>query len=174
MLGIAALDVGPDPVRISTEGALWGALAARGVLDGTVIVSDGAGQFDVGHHALCWIHAERLVHKLEAFTEDRRLAKEAIRDRIWGLYADLKSYACAPTPAAKAELSERFEAIFQLKRLHAKKAELLAVLERTDVPLHTNGSENDIRAHVPMSPGARSPAAPAPTPAATAATPSSA
>ena len=57
VLGIAALDVGPDPVRISTEGALWGALAARGVLDGTVIVSDGAGQFDVGWHALCWVHA---------------------------------------------------------------------------------------------------------------------
>jgi hypothetical protein len=29
-----------------------------------VIVSDDAGQFRVGAHALCWIHAERLVHKL--------------------------------------------------------------------------------------------------------------
>jgi hypothetical protein len=158
-LGIAALDVHPDPVRIATEGALWGSIAAQGLLRGTVIVSDGAGQFDVGEHALCWVHAERLVHKLDAFTEDRRVAKEAIRDRIWTLYADLKAYARAPTPIAKAELETRFEAIFtsktgfvmldrQLKRLHALKSDLLMVLDRPDVVLHTNGSENDIRTHV--------------------------
>jgi len=35
-----------------------------------------------------------------------------------------------------------------LKRLNARKSELLAVLERPQVPLHTNGSENDIRTHV--------------------------
>jgi len=34
-----------------------------------VILSDAAGQFNVGHHALCWVHAERLVHKLDAFTD---------------------------------------------------------------------------------------------------------
>jgi hypothetical protein len=158
-LGITALDVHPDPVRVATEGALWGGIAARGLLDGTVIVSDGAGQFAVGEHAACWVHAERLVHKLDAFTADRQLAKEAIRDRIWKLYADLKAYARAPTLVAKVELKTRFEAIFtsktgfvmldrQLKRLHAHKADLLMVLERPDVPLHTNGSENDIRTYV--------------------------
>jgi hypothetical protein len=35
-----------------------------------------------------------------------------------------------------------------LKRLHAHQAELLLVLDRPDIPLHTNGSENDIRGHV--------------------------
>jgi hypothetical protein len=35
-----------------------------------------------------------------------------------------------------------------LARLHANKAELLTVLERPKVPLHTNGSESDIRAQV--------------------------
>ena len=158
-LGITKLVVHPDPVRIATEGALWGSIAAQGLLGGTVIVSDGAGQFDVGRHALCWVHAERLVHKLDAFTADRQAAKEAIRDRIWKLYADLKAYTRAPTPAIKAELETRFDAIFtsqtgfvlldrQLKRLHALKADLLTVLDRPDVPLHTNGSENDIRTHV--------------------------
>ena len=34
-----------------------------------VIVSDDAGQFNVGQHGLCWVHAERLVHKLDTFTE---------------------------------------------------------------------------------------------------------
>ena len=35
-----------------------------------------------------------------------------------------------------------------LKRLHANKAELLMVLDRPETPLHTNGSENDIRCYV--------------------------
>jgi hypothetical protein len=35
-----------------------------------------------------------------------------------------------------------------LKRLHANKAELLRVLDRPETPLHTNGSENDIRCYV--------------------------
>ncbi len=35
-----------------------------------------------------------------------------------------------------------------LARLHANKAELLMVLDRPETPLHTNGSENDIRCQV--------------------------
>ena len=55
-LGISALKVNPDPVLIATEGALWGSVKAHGFLPDTVIVSDDAGQFDVGLHALCWVH----------------------------------------------------------------------------------------------------------------------
>ena len=71
-LGIAALTVTPDPVRIATEGALWGAIKAHGLLPGTVIVSDDAGQFAIGLHGLCWVHAERLVHRLDTFTDHQR------------------------------------------------------------------------------------------------------
>lgn len=35
-----------------------------------------------------------------------------------------------------------------LARLHRRKGELLRVLDRPEIPLHTNGSENDIRACV--------------------------
>ena len=35
-----------------------------------------------------------------------------------------------------------------LMRLHANKTELVMVLERPEIPLHTNGSENDIRCYV--------------------------
>ena len=52
-LGITDLQVTPDPVRVATEGALWGAIAAHGFLHEAVIVSDDAGQFNVGQHALC-------------------------------------------------------------------------------------------------------------------------
>lgn len=35
-----------------------------------------------------------------------------------------------------------------LGRLHERKPDLLRVLDRPDIPLHTNGSENDIRCQV--------------------------
>ncbi|WP_218939901.1 transposase [Parashewanella spongiae] len=36
----------------------------------------------------------------------------------------------------------------QLKRLHKHKSSLLRVLERPEIPIHTNGSGNDLREHV--------------------------
>ena len=170
-LGLPSLKVHPDPVRIATEGALWGSIAEQGLLDGTVIVSDGAGQFKIAEHAqalkqravarrkLCWVHAERLIHKLDTFCEAHAQAKERIRARIWRLYKDLKDYRQAPTPRRAAGLKRRFDAIFStetgfvtldrlLARLRALKKDLLAVLKHPEIPLHTNGSENDIRCQV--------------------------
>src|ERR687889_819784 len=82
-LGITDLRVSPDPVRIASEGALWGAIKAHGLLPGTVIVSDDAGQFMVGRHALCWVHAERLVHKLLPFDDLQRRELDLVRQLIW-------------------------------------------------------------------------------------------
>ena len=70
-------------MTIATEGALWGAIMAHGFIKNTVILSDDAGQFNVGEHALCWVHAERLVHKLDTFTKATRIAKEKVRSLIW-------------------------------------------------------------------------------------------
>ncbi len=55
-LGMSKLKVNPDPVKIATEGALMGSVVGHGFLRHAVIVSDDAGQFNVGHHALCWVH----------------------------------------------------------------------------------------------------------------------
>ena len=158
-IGATALKVNPDPVQIATEGALWGAIKAHGLLADTVIVSDDAGQFDVGQHGLCWVHAERLVHKLDTFTDAQRAAQSRVRRLIWLFYRSLKAWRRNPSPARKATLSARFDHIFSHKtgfatldrllgRLSANKSELLRVLERPDIPLHTNGSENDIRCQV--------------------------
>src|SRR3974377_2262309 len=158
-LGISTLTVHPDPVMVATEGALWGSIKAHGFLPSTVIVSDDAGQFAVGQHALCWVHSERLVHKLDTFTAENRAAQAEGRELIWNFYRDLKTYRCAPTRQRKTALRARFDRIFTRKtgfvtldrllaRLHANKSELLRVLDRPENPLHTNGSENDIRCHV--------------------------
>src|SRR3712207_4435012 len=158
-LGIRGMEGGVGPARVATEGALRGAIKAHGLLPGTVIVSDDAGQFAVGEHALCWVHAERLVHKLDTFTDQQRATQARMRDLIWWFYADLKAYRREPNRRRRAELRARFDRLFGrhtgfvvldrlLERLHANKAELLRVLERPEIPLHTNGSENDIRAQV--------------------------
>lgn len=158
-LGITALQGRYDPVRIATEGALWGSVRAHGFLAQTAVVSDDAGQFDFGRHGLCWVHAERLVHQLDTFTERQRAAQQRIRALIWWLYGDLKAYKADPSARRRAELRARFDRIFKqqtgfatldrlLARLHAKKPELLLVLDHPQIPLHTNGSENDLRCQV--------------------------
>ena len=75
-LGIAASPVTPDPVRVASEGALWGAVHAHGFLCEAVVVSDDAGQFNVGQHALCWIHAERLVRHCQLNQLSSRLNRK--------------------------------------------------------------------------------------------------
>jgi hypothetical protein len=42
-LGFTALDVTPDPVRVATEGALWGSVQSHKFLCDAVVLSDDAG-----------------------------------------------------------------------------------------------------------------------------------
>jgi len=158
-LGFSTMKVTPEPIQVASEGASWGSIQAHGFLRDAVILSDDAGQFNVGRHALCWVHAERLVHKLNTFTDQHRAAQQRVRRRIWGFYADLKAYQLNPGKRRALALSVRFDRIFSartgfamldrlLARLNANKTELLTVLERPGIPLHTNGSENDIRCQV--------------------------
>ncbi len=158
-LGLSELKTNPDPTQVATEGALLGAVLAHGFLAMAVILSDDAGQVNVLYHALCWVHAERLVHKLDAFNQAHRAAQQAVRGQIWDLYRDLIVYKNAPSSGAETELQARFDAIFQqrtgfakldklLERLCANKAELLVVLDRPEIPLHTNATENTIRDYV--------------------------
>jgi hypothetical protein len=159
-LGLTDQKVTPDPVLIASEGALWGAIRHQGLLADTVIVSDDAGQFRVGVHALCWVHAERLVHKLLPANDKQRNAIEVAKRMIWWFYRSLKEYKLAPSPQQAQVLRARFDRIFKrgatgyvmldrlLRRLFRHKDALLRVLERPEIPLNTNASENDIRAFV--------------------------
>ncbi len=145
-----------DSYRLASEAALWGAIRAPGRLKGTVIVSHEAGQFRVGDHALCWVHAERLVQKLIPANALQENAIEVFKRMVWWFCGRLKAFKLAPSPSLAAELSRCFDRIFGrrtryqslnalLKRLAARKTELLRVLQRPEIPLNTNASENDIR-----------------------------
>lgn len=149
-------------VKTATEGALLGAIFASGIAPDLGIISDGAGQFRLLEHGLCWVHAERLINKLIPFTEVQRQAVELVQGEIWDFYQELKAYkkmTAREQQQEKAKLEQRFDQIFTtntsfetlnqvLVRLNRRKKELLKVLDKPELPLHNNASEQDIREFV--------------------------
>ncbi|EIM31255.1 transposase (plasmid) [Microvirga lotononidis] len=128
-------------------------------MENTVVVSDDAGQFRVATHALCWIHAERHLQKLMPASPKQAKAVELVRQAIWCFYRGLKLWKQSPAPGSERGFRRQFDKIFGLRtgykdldallaRLARRKNELLRVLERPEIPLHTNASENDLRACV--------------------------
>lgn len=149
------------PVRVATEGLLVGNLLQDEHWKQLAIISDDAGQFAVPLliHGLCWVHAERTIHKLNPGGPLQQAAVERVRGEIWTLYQDLKAYGLQPDHAQREELATRVDTVFRqktgyasldlaLRRLYRNRDELLLVLKRPEVPLHTNGSERDIREQV--------------------------
>ncbi len=145
--------------QIATEGVLLGSIIEYGISKNMVIVSDDAGQFNILSHALCWVHAERLIQKIIPFSDKARKDLETIRDQIWHLYKNLKEYKQSPNDNDKKRLQNLFDQIFNtkthsamlneaLKRINGNKSELLLVLDRPDIPLHNNSAENAIRDYV--------------------------
>ena len=145
--------------KIIIEGAMIGSLLRHGIPTDMAIISDDAGQFNIFDHALCWIHTERLVHRLIPLNDEHKKAVELIREGIWSIYKDLKAYKKSPTKAQKKQIEDDFVKHFQtkttyetlnqlLKRIAKNKHELLRVLDRPELPLHNNLSEGDIRDYV--------------------------
>jgi Transposase IS66 family len=141
------------------EAGLWGAIRHHGLVGDMVIVSDDAGQFRVGNHALCWVHGERLLQKLMPATAKEERWVAVVRDLVWRFYKALKAYQQNPSPQSAPAFRKRFDRIFTLRtgygaldklleRLHRRKNELLKVLDYPQTPLHTNASENDLRTFV--------------------------
>jgi hypothetical protein len=145
--------------RILTEGALMGGLLEQGIATDLGIVSDDAGQFNVFDHALCWIHMERLIHRLIPFNDEQKEAVSWARNEIWSIYAALKKHKEKPDKEEAARLQKQFQTLCSthtgyqtlnclLKRMAKNEHELFRVLDRPEIPLHNNLSERDIRDYV--------------------------
>jgi Transposase IS66 family len=139
-----------------TEAALLGSAIAHGVSPELGLVSDGSTIYALFVHGLCWIHQERNLAKLTPCGGEQCQALAAVLTAVWQFYADLKAYRLAPTPEQAKELRTRFDAVVDratcwpelnatLRRMADKKADLLRVLDRPDLPLHTNEAEHDFR-----------------------------
>ena len=145
--------------RIITEGALMGGLLAQGIPVTLSIVSDDAGQFNVFDHALCWIHAERIINRLIPLNAEHVKAVDNTREQLWQIYRDLKAYKLEPTAIQAEDIKSRFKTMcgaktayvtlnLALQRMGNNQHELLRVLDKPYLPLHNNLSERDIRDYV--------------------------
>jgi DNA-binding transcriptional MerR regulator len=147
-------------VKVMTEAALLGSAIEHGLSPELIILSDGAKQFAIGIHALCWVHAERSIRRLNGVTTVERTEIEDVLDDLWVYYRELKAYQKQPTDADNERLQHRFDEIFGLRYPHhyglnlamqqfcANKKKLLRVLDGPQLPLHTNAAESDIREYV--------------------------
>jgi hypothetical protein len=99
------------------------------------------------------------VHKLHTSSDRHRAAQARVRSLIWDFYTDLKAHRLKPSKHRSLAFRTQVDRIFLrrtgfvtlerlLARLHANKAELLTVLDRPEIPLRTNGSENAILCYV--------------------------
>ena len=146
-------------VRIITEGLMIGSLVAHGFDQNKVIHSDGARQFNLFNHALCWKHAERPLVKLRFHNDIQQKQWEEKMDAFWQLYRDLKEYKildAVQQNEQKPKLEEQFRLLCKrvenfeglnnvLEILNNKKQELLMVLEYSFTSLHNNTTEGQIR-----------------------------
>jgi hypothetical protein len=160
-LGLADLRVAPNPARVAEPRRRFGApFASKAFWARPSWCPTGPANSAKGEHAACWIHAERLVYKLIPANDIQRNAVAIARRMIWWFYRALKDYRLDPTPEKAERLRAQFDRIFNrmrtgyatldklLRRLFRLKDDLLRVLDRPEIPLHTNASESDIRVFV--------------------------
>ena len=93
-----------------------------------------------------------MINKLIPLKKEHLEELEKVQSEIWEFYQELKSYKNLLTEQQreqKATLEKRFDEIFSqstcfesldqvLARLKRRKAELLKVLEKPELPLHNN------------------------------------
>lgn len=147
-------------VRVITEAALIGGLKLEGRSEPLRILSDGAGQFNVMQHGLCWVHIERGLRKLEGDSEQERKNIAEMQGLLWDYYQELKQYQQQPSQEISVNLQNKFNEIFGrcyirhgllnnvLNQIRNHKIELLQVLDCPEFPLHNNAAETDIREYV--------------------------
>ena len=103
-----------------------------------------------------WIHAERLYRTLPVWSDASREAVDEVRCGIWRTYRLLRACCRRPSARRRAVVKRSFARTFQagtgyrlldeqIGRTLANRDKLLAVLDRPDVPAHTNATENDLR-----------------------------
>jgi len=147
-------------VKLVTEAALLGSAIEHGLSPELILLSDGAGQFNLLVHALCWVHMERGLRRLPGQTARHRQQIQEVQTLLWEYYRQLRHYQDHPAPTDKQQLAQRFDDIFGrryrrhaglnqvLQQFCAHKRELLRVLDTPQLPLHTNAAESDIREYV--------------------------
>ncbi|MDO8873462.1 MAG: transposase [Methanoregula sp.] len=125
------------------------------------LVSDDAAQFRhiADFHSLCWIHAGRIIKKLNPLTPLFQEEVSRVRKDFWIYYKTLLTFQQEPEHGDIEDLREQFDKIFTRKTdfpaldkiLHTifdNKEKLLVVLKFPHVPLNNNPAELGARVAV--------------------------
>ena len=126
-----------------------------------LLVCDDAPQFTwiTEQLALCWVHEGRHYKKLLPYVAHHRVLLDEFLRQFWAYYDALLAYRQRPTPAERAWLAARFDALFatttgyaalddRIAKTRAKQDCLLMVLEHPEIPLHNNPAELGARRRV--------------------------
>ena len=126
------------------------------------LISDDASEYKgiaQNKHHLCWVHAIRHYRILHPTDPYLRSVYEAFMRKLWDFYARMKTYGELPakhTEAEKKQIIREFDQLFGKKTDYQKlnkqmgitkknKPQLLAFLEKPEVPLHNNNAERGAR-----------------------------
>jgi len=125
------------------------------------LLSDDATVYDYlsDGHGLCWVHDWRHYAKLRPVVASHLRTLQAYRTEYWELYRALLKYRRSPSEAERVRLSEAFDTLSRretgydalderIRKTADKRAQLLAVLELPDLPLHNNDMELAARRRV--------------------------
>jgi len=92
-------------VKLLSEAALLGSAIEQGLSPDLIVLSDGAKQFAILVHALCWVHMERGIRRLPGNTEKHRQEIEAVQAELWDYYRQLRDYQNQPSPDRTAAIA---------------------------------------------------------------------
>jgi hypothetical protein len=125
------------------------------------LVSDDAAQFRhiADFHALCWIHAGRIIKRLNPLTPLFREEVSRVLEEFWTFYRTLMAFKKEPDKFSIEDLREQFDKIFTqktdfpalgkiLQTIFDNKEKLLLVLKFPYVPLNNNPAELGARVAV--------------------------
>jgi Transposase IS66 family len=125
------------------------------------LLSDDATIYDhlSAGHGLCWVHDWRHYAKLRPVVASHLRELQAYRTQYWELYRALLKYRHAPSEEERGRLRAAFDTLVAYTTDYAaleerigktadKRAQLLAVLELPELPLHNNDMELAARRRV--------------------------
>ncbi len=123
-----------------------------------IFIADDAPQFKLItlYLGLCWVHEWRHYKKLKPVLNTHKKDIEEFRKIFWDFYTELAKYKITPNIENFQILKRKFDDVFSMKytykdlqnridKTKLKKIELLTVLEKPQIPLHNNSSENGAR-----------------------------
>lgn len=119
-----------------------------------LLLCDDAPQFKLltEELALCWVHDGRHYKKLNPLVPLHQEQLATFLTRYWEFYATLLQFKQQPSETEATRLTGEFDQLFsthtgyeqlddRIAKTYAKKAELLAVLQHPELPLHNNAAE---------------------------------